>query len=505
MCGFFITNDPTVDDQKLDLIESSLRFRGPDGSSELITRGVWKAYHARLSIIDINSGVNQPVVDKDGGLLVFNGEILNYKHLGFKYFSKEFFSDTLLLSELLMHGHLNLKELDGFFAFVYINSKGSLSIAARDRFGVKPLYLYKKDAYISFSSEPNTFRKLFETTVNDEAIEEYYAARAPIFSGSYFNEVDQIPPGSCFVSGEYFNCNSFLNGDYSKISKGTLQRKICDGINTRKISDAPVGLLLSRGIDSNLLKELGVFKKYYSIGFKEDEDIKYLESKKIENLTTIECSASEYKKNFDYLLQLRGEPMSVPNEVLLYTIANRASEDGIKVLLSGEGADEFFGGYDRIFGWAANANSFDLDIFLKMYCYKVPNKNSLVYQKFRQIFANQDFYSVFEAVRWFFIRFHMPVLFRRLDFSLMAAGVEGREPLANMHVFEIAAKMSVDDLIGNKRGKLPLRELISDFLGQEFAYEQKIGFPVDLTSIFENPNNLDSYDLWFEENLKVLA
>ena len=504
MCGFFITNNPDINQSHLNLIEDSLRFRGPDCSSGLFEHHGWLAYHSRLSIIDINSGVNQPVLDENGGLLVFNGEILNYKELGFKYFNKEFFSDTLLLSELLANEYITLAELDGFFSFVYIGSNGELKSAARDRFGVKPLFAHKDGQYISFSSEPNTFKKLFTTTVNPMAIEEYRAIRSPIFSGSYFNEVSIVEPGTCYVNGEYFNCLPYLNGNYSNVSKAELKESLLKGVKTREVSDAPIGLLLSRGIDSNLLKELGNFNKFYTIGFSGDEDIEYLKSENIDNLTVSECTAKEYKENFNYLLNLRGEPMSVPNEVLLYKISKLAAEDGIKVLLSGEGADEFFAGYDRIFKWAATTEKFDFDMFIEMYCYIKPDKNSCLYKHFSDLFMGKEFYSPFEAVRWFFIRYHMPVLFRRLDFALMAAGIEGREPIANHHIFQLAAKMSPNTLMGSALGKLPLRDLICDYKGEKFAYEKKVGFPVDLTKVFDNPRNLSSYDLWFEENLKVL-
>lgn len=445
-----------------------------------------------------------PVYDESGGLLVFNGEILNYKELGNKYFNTDFFSDTLLLSSLLANNYLKLEELDGFFSFVYVDSNGEIVTAARDRFGVKPLFYYENEGYYSFSSEPNTLKKLFDTAINADAVEEYRATRSPIFSGSYFNGIKTIDPGSCLVKGTYFDCLEHLTGDYESVGLAELKEALLKGVSTRQIADAPIGLLLSRGIDSNLLKELGDFKRYYSIGFSGDADIEYLKSQDIKGLSVSECSPDEYLEDFKNLLQLRGEPMSVPNEVLLYRISKEAAGDGIKVLLSGEGADEFFAGYDRIFKWASTSKEFELDKFLELYCYIPPKKNSKLHEKFSKLFESKDFISVFEAVRWFFIRYHMPVLFRRLDFALMAAGVEGREPIANNHVFKLAVKMSNEVLMGDTLGKLPLRELISEFKGETFAYEKKVAFPVDLTKVFENPNNLSSYDLWFEENLKVL-
>ncbi len=504
MCGFFISNSSQVNKSCGALIERHLRFRGPDGASGLIEYKGWKAYHSRLSIIDISAGINQPMIDSVGGMLVFNGEILNYKELGYKYFKQEYYSDTKLLSDLLSKRLLSISELDGFFSFVYVNSSGELTHAVRDHFGVKPLFFHEDEYGISFCSEPNVLRKLFNCNINNYAIDEYYATRSAIFSGSYFLGVNSIEPGACYISGRYFDCAEYLCSDYEELSYLNIEEALCKGISTRLVSDAPVGLLLSKGVDSNLLRNLGNFTHYYTIGFSGDEDIEYLKKQNITGLTAIECSPDEYRAAFDYLLDLRGEPMSVPNEVLLYVIAAKAASDGVKVLLSGEGADEFFGGYDRIFQWAYHAKCFDLDEFLDRYCYIVPEKNSRLYNKFLSLFHKVNFNSAFETVRWFFIRYHMPILFRRLDFSLMAAGVEGREPIANMHTFIKAVKLSPQILMGETLGKLPLRDILSKFMGRDFSYEKKVGFPVDLTKVFDNKELLSSYELWFKENLEVL-
>lgn len=505
MCGFFITNHPSINkNQHESIIENTLRFRGPDGSSGLIEYNGWKAYHARLSIIDISSGINQPVINSNGSILVFNGEILNYKELGEKYFYKNYTSDTLLLNDLIINQKLNLNELDGFFSFIFIDNHGAVKFAARDKFGVKPLYFIEKDGYYSFSSEPNTLKQIFNLSINKESIEEYKSIRAPIFSQSYFENIKQVSPGQCLINGYYFDSYYELNGNYENISNEIIESTLIKAIKSRKVSDVPIGLLLSKGIDSNLIRSLERFDKFYSIGFNGDEDIEYLKKQNISNLKIIECTPEEYKKSFEYLLQLRGEPLSVPNEVLLYLIAKTAAKDGVKVLLSGEGADEFFGGYDRIFKWASETNNFDLDIFLKLYCYTPPEKNSLLYRKFQKLFEQRSFVNIFEMVRWFFIRYHMPILFRRLDFSLMAAGVEGREPIANAHLFSIASKLTKEILIGETLGKLPLRQIISKHMGYDFAFEKKVGFPVNLNNIFDNEYGLTSYELWFKENLKVL-
>lgn len=504
MCGFFITNNPKVTLGQESIVEKTLRFRGPDYSSGFIKKGNWIIYHSRLSIIDMEAEANQPIINEDGSVLVFNGEILNYKELGYKYFSTEFFSDTLLLNELIKYNLLDYNELDGFFAFVYVSGDGALKHAVRDRFGVKPLYYHMDDKFISFSSEVITLKSLFNVTINDDAIQEYFMMRSPIFSGSFFNEIKSIEPGNCFIMGQYFNPLNYIQNGYEDVSSEVLEQAIMKGVSTRRVSDAGIGLLLSRGIDSNLINNLYPFNYKYSIGFKGDEDIEYLRQANIDNLKIVECDSDTYKEAFHYLLELRGEPMSVPNEVLLYLIAGKAAADNVKVLLSGEGADEFFGGYDRIFSWAVDAKEFHLGEFIKLYAYSDISKSSKLYQQFIEIFSKVEHLSPFEKVRWFFIRYHMPVLFRRLDFSLMAAGVEGREPIANMHTFTKAITISPSELMHNKLGKIPLRNIIQKYMGHNFAFEKKVGFPVDLTKIFDGHENKNSYEIWFAENMRIL-
>ena len=262
-------------------------------------------------------------------------------------------------------------------------------------------------------------------------------------------------------------------------------------------------MCLSKGVDSNLIYNLANFDRLYSIGFKGDPDFEYLRSNGPDNLTLIEANHEQYAKDLEYLLNLRGEPLSVPNEVLLYQLAKKAKLDGVKVLLSGEGADEFFGGYDRIFKAFSELNEFKLELFLDLYCYQKPSLDSIVFRRFKTLFESVNL-CPFEKVRWFFIKYHMPVLFRRLDFAMMAAGVEGREPLANRHTFNFAKHLIANCLMGDKLGKIPLRNLLSNYTSKEFSYMDKVGFPVNLKKVYPEEAYKTSYEIWFEKNLEVL-
>jgi asparagine synthase (glutamine-hydrolysing) len=511
MCGLFASNDPIISKSSHDVINSRLAFRGPDGQSELVIHHDWKLYHSRLSIIAPIAKYFQPFFSKDNDVIVFNGEILNFKELQFKYNLIKSDSDTETLNELLKLKNFNLNELEGFFAFVRIDNKGRITHCARDRFGVKPLYIYKRENYISISSEASVLSDLFQLDYSETSMEEYKVFRAPVFNGSFFNGVNPIEPGSCFITGKFFDCLSYFNKEYleEKYIKDELKSAIADSIKSRLVSDVPVGLLYSGGIDSNLLNEIcNKNLQKFTGGFQGDFDLEH--SRKINNDTSknivlVEVSNEEFKKRFYEMVKLRKEPLSVPNEVILSFLAENWARTGGKVLISGEAADEFFAGYDRIFYWASNTKEFNVHEFLKHYCYvpidEIPER---IYEKTHEFFEVIKFLGPFEMVRYFFIKKHLPVLFRRLDFSLMFAGVEGREPLASFKMFKLALKCGPQSLFYDTLGKLPLRNLAQELVDKDFAFATKVGFPVDLGFIFRNSpskSKYENYSIWCDENI----
>lgn len=506
MCGFFITNDIAINEDHYNTINIGLKFRGPDFQSKLLSINGWKVYHSRLSIIGLDNNNNQPIIGEDGDILVFNGEILNYIELSKKYFDGSHQSDTRLLYQLIRDNKINLSELDGFFAFVYVDKYGDLKYCARDSFGVKPLFIYKNKDFISISSEPNVLANLYNLSVNTDAIQEYKYFRYPIISGSYFKSLINLTPGACLINGSFFNCHNYLAGEYEKrLSIEELENAIISSIHSRQISDAPAGLLLSGGIDSNLIRKFSSFHSYFTAGFPDDFDLDYANNIQNEEVIKDISNPEKFITIFNEMVKLRGEPLSVPNEVLLGSIGKIASKNGVKVLLSGEGADEFWGGYDRLYTWACKNNKFNIDEFLTLYAYGSEPPPSIIKEKVLELIESENHYSLFELVRWFFVKFHMPILFRRLDFSLMFAGIEGREPLATPKLFKIAAKFGPEQLLNNQLGKLPLRKISEKYFGANFSYTKKVGFPVPLSSIFRIDDNEKQYDIWFDKNLEALG
>lgn len=515
MCGLFASNDPSVGAHNLGQINSRLKFRGPDSQSGLVSCGEWKLYHSRLSIIAPSDKFSQPFRSANGDMIVFNGEILNFRELLIGHGLPPVESDTAALMALLELDSFNLGEIDGFFAFVRIDSNGRITHCARDRFGVKPLFFYRNGPYLTISSEASILSDLFELPYSSEALEEYKVFRAPVFSGSYFCGVETVPPGTCLQTGVFFNLLEEFGQPYinSTEVQQRLERVIRESIRSRMISDVPVGLLYSGGVDSNLLSCLSDSGlKCLTGGFSGDYDLEFARnlnsSSNHEDTILIEVDDNDFRKRFHEMVALRKEPLSVPNEVVLSFLAEAWAKLGGKVLISGEAADEFFAGYDRIFKWAASTDHFDVARFMEFYCYLPLNKISdRIVNVVNSFFASLPPLIPFEMVRYFFIRMHLPVLFRRLDFALMFSGVEGREPLASYSLFKLALSIGPDSLFRDDLGKLPLRLLAAEKISHEFAFTSKVGFPVDLGSIFYGTpvaDKFENYEIWCKENLGAL-
>jgi asparagine synthase (glutamine-hydrolysing) len=441
-------------------------------------------------------------------LLAFNGEILNYRELAAKYGIVPAESDTDVLSILLERDDFSLDEIDGFFALVFVDNAGRLRHCARDRFGVKPMFVYRRGSYLTISSEASLLSDLASLSFKAEAMEEYEVFRAPIFEESFFEQVGTIAPGSCLVHGRYFESLDYVTGEYEDApSLDELDTTFTQSVASRLISDVPVGLLFSGGIDSNLIdaytnRALSLFTG----GFESDWDIDAAR-KLTDGRSHIQVmDAAGYRELLAAMIEQRKEPLSVPNEVVLARLARNWQTLGGKVLLSGEAADEFFGGYDRIYGWASQINEIDIAGFLQRYAYVKPeNINDRIKQQVGDFFSDLGDIPPFEKVRQFFVKLHLPVLFRRLDFALMFGGIEGREPFATFGMYKLALRYGPNNLIASGLGKQPLRELAARHLGREFAYQSKVGFPIDLAKIFGNSpsdGGADNYRIWRDENLR---
>lgn len=366
MCGFvgFTNNIPNTR-EVLERMSESITHRGPDSHGEHIDEGVALGFR-RLSIIDLSNG-SQPLYNEDGTVvLVFNGEIYNYQPLREELLSYGHSFSTETDSEVLIHGYEQwgkelLGRLRGMFAFVIWDKKRGELFGARDFFGIKPLYYTSMGGAFIFGSEIKSFlhHPLFVKELNTDALETYLTFQYSACEETFFKGVKGLLPAHYFVYKDgIMKTQRYWNVDFLPDEGPGLEdwvNKISDtfkdSVEAHKIADVEVGSFLSSGVDSSYVAAVADVDKTFTVGFGEDErynEIGYAKefSKYIgkENISKV-ITPEEYWSEFPKIQYHMDEPLADPAAVALYFVCQLASKY-VKVVLSGEGADEIFGGYN---------------------------------------------------------------------------------------------------------------------------------------------------------------
>ena len=372
MCGFvgYIDADMTSEQSVIRDMADTIVHRGPDQDDYFITDGAALGFR-RLSIIDLEGG-SQPIENEDGSLvLVFNGEIYNFQTLREELCGKGHVFKTHTDSEVILHGYEEygkelLNRLRGMFAFVIYDKQRSKLFGARDIFGIKPFYYYMANDVFLFGSEIKSFlpHPAFRRELNRERIPEYLCYEYIPNRETLFKNVFKLLGGECFTfeNGEMHVERYFefvYNIDESKTLDewaDIIQETFAESTAAHKISDVEVGCFLSSGVDSsytvhklNKLQKL----KTFSIGYAEQSEQKYSELQCAQEFAAVEgvenysirITADDFFDCFSDVQYHMDEPLPNPSAVPLYHLAKNAAKY-VKVVLSGEGADELFGGYN---------------------------------------------------------------------------------------------------------------------------------------------------------------
>lgn len=344
--------------------------RGPDDSGIFINEEVAIGMR-RLSIIDVEGG-KQPISSKDGSLIiVFNGEIYNFKELREKLLKNGHTFKTQTDTEVILHLYEEkvedvVKELRGMFTFfIYDMKKGSV-MAARDLFGIKPLYYWMENGMIkAMASEIKSLLTLpeYKKEINEEAIFHYLSYQYNPLKETFFKNIYKVPPATYLIidakTGRFkekkywsFAFSQDIKMNEKKSTK-KLSQILVDSVQHHLISDVPLGAFLSGGIDSALV--VGAIRKVhpigelktFTIGTKEINEFAEAREQSEALKTThteIILNPDEYFASLKKIAWHFDEPVADPSAVALYFLAREASKH-VKVVLSGEGADELFGGY----------------------------------------------------------------------------------------------------------------------------------------------------------------
>ncbi len=366
MCGFVgFTNKISDSGEVLSRMTESIKHRGPDSEGEYIDSDVALGFR-RLSIIDISTG-SQPIFNEDGSkVLVFNGEIYNYRDLRAELIDKGHTFTTNTDSEVLLHGYEEwgdqlLNRLRGMFAFVIWDKKSKEIFGARDFFGIKPMYYAEMNGTFMFGSEIKSFlcHPSFEKKLNTDALENYLTYQYSPCAETFFKGVYKLLPAHWFrYKNGIMKTERYWSVNFDDDNKPDLEEWVNrisstfrDSVEAHKIADVEVGSFLSSGVDSSYVAAVANVDKTFTVGFGEDErynEIGYAKefSKYIgkENISKV-ITADEYWGEFPKIQYHMDEPLADPAAVALYFVCKLASES-VKVVLSGEGADELFGGYN---------------------------------------------------------------------------------------------------------------------------------------------------------------
>jgi asparagine synthase (glutamine-hydrolysing) len=548
----------------------SFLYRGPDDS------GIYKSSrasvvlgHQRLSILDLSKAGRQPMVGcRPGLILTYNGEIYNYKALrreleshGYQFKSQ---TDTeVLLHAIDLWGPTEVpRRLNGIFAYACLDEDAGTLTLARDQYGVKPLYYYRNSKVFLFASEIKgiTSTGLYTPEVLLEAVPEYLTFRSVAGERTLFRDIVELAPGSVLtvdlvkvryqrsrfaqISVKPKNCNS-------RDALRELSEKMTSAVSLQLQSDVLVGSLNSGGLDSSLVSALAVANgenslRTYCASYGGAEDGQFDESHYAsllsEHLGTrhrdIATKPDEFFSSLEYACWLNDEPLAHPNSIPLFKVFKEARADGVKVMLSGEGADELFGGYDFFTDlvFLAHLSRFPFSLLPRRLLLSAQriSRNSrwskltmdwarkgaeavadivAVEQRadlrpeerlgpYRQKFLDRFDGDLFAGGSEYIQRVYLPPILQRCDRMSMASGVECRVPYLDNHITQLANKLPYSlkrRIFPQRRGKILLKNVASSVLPEPIITRAKYGFAVPLSPWFRSPNaGLDTLSLLHE-------
>ena len=530
MCG--ITGIYNFDNQKVskDILANangSMFHRGPDDEGYFLENNFGMAMR-RLSIIDLSKSI-QPFFSECKKIsLIFNGEIYNYIELR-KMLAKQDINfktngDTEVILRLYeKYGPNFTKYLNGMFSIcIFDNRKSKKIFVFRDRFGIKPLYFYKSDTQFSFASDLNSFKPILKNIrKSKKSFLLFLALNFFPDDRSVYSQIKKLRPGEYIkIEDNKFYIQNFTDEGILYDTKfENLIDLINDSIKINLRSDVGVGLMLSSGIDSSILayeiSKLNERIKCYTVDYENKKNNEYEKAYKLSNILNLKIEkiyiTEEYlKENMRYILSQMDEPCADSAIIASYLISKKAKEDGLKVLISGAGGDEIFGGYNRyfnkknIFYGLLNIMKFNPDLInyflpskFKGYFFKLLSKeyaytsdisgqNLGLILSFLQNKSDKDFLlSYLEKI--FLdktniendLKYYLPDnILMPFDKVTMLNSIEGRVPLLDQRFLEFFKRKQIDVLKnGDYNNNKPLlREAYKDKLPEFVFKTEKTGF-----------------------------
>ncbi len=538
MCGIagYISNK--VDKKVLKAMTDRIAHRGPDGEGFYLEDNVALG-HRRLAIIDLNTG-KQPMYSDDKKIvIVFNGEIYNFLELR-KDLEKKYKFHTKSDTEVIIHGYEEwgtevTKKLRGMFSFALWDSNKKELFCARDNWGIKPFYYYQNGDTFMFASEIKAFldHPDFKKEFDESILSAYLCFNSTPTRETFFKGVKRLEPGEQLVYKDgKISIDKFFemkfdvqNRDMDSIVKD-IGEAMKDSVKHHEIADVEVGSFLSSGIDSSYLVSLAKPDKTYTVGYDNPkyDEISYAKdlSKKLGiHNTSKKITKEEYMKEFNKIMYYMDEPLADPSAIALYFVAQIASKD-VKVVMSGEGADEFFCGYNSyreefdqawymkipyfirrgvsaIAGLFPEARGFNFlyrrgrkledyniglgRVFRDEEAMKIVNNKNQIHTKtivkpFYEEFSKDSNLIKRQMIDYYF--WLVRDFLHAVDRNAMMFSLEARTPFLDLEVYEVARKLPDYAKIDSTTTKVALRKAAKEVIPNEAYKKKKLGFPVPL-------------------------
>lgn len=381
MCGIagFVLSSAALDAPALlRSMADAISHRGPDDEGFLETRASNGEHrvglaHRRLSIIDLSTG-HQPLGNEDGRIqIVFNGEIYNFQELRNELMARGHRFRTASDTETIVHAYEEygddcVAHFRGMFAFAIWDAQRERLLLARDRYGKKPIYLYQENGSLLFASEIKSLLQYprLSVTVDTGAVWDYLAYRYVPGPRTLFRHIRKLPPGSCAVwdrdgvrEWRWYrppDCDARIQVPLPEDPVGAFLEQLEEAVSIRMVSDVPFGAFLSGGIDSSAV--VGLMSRHsnhpvktFSVGFAESE---YSELRYARTIATqfgtehheLVVSQDHLMDELPALVRFRDAPVAEPSDIPIYLLSKEARRT-VKMVLTGEGSDEFLGGYPK--------------------------------------------------------------------------------------------------------------------------------------------------------------
>ena len=539
MCGFCGFTGQFGDNSLLiGSMMDKIVHRGPDSVGTYLGEGITLGFR-RLAINDLEGG-SQPLYNESKNLvMVLNGEIYNYHELRKELEEKghNFATDTdaeVVLHSYEEHGTEALAHLRGMFAFVLYDMEAKRLFCARDHFGIKPFYYFHKDNEFIFGSEIKAFlpHPEFTPVLNEEALTQYLTFQYSVLPETFFKGVYKLLPGHFITweNGELnthrYHSNKFAPTEMSREEAvNMIDAAVQESISTHMKSDVEIGSFLSGGVDSSYVAACFGGSKTFTVGFEYEKysEIEYAAALSdaigAENISKV-ISNEEYWETLPKVQYHMDEPLADPSAVALYFVSREAAKH-VKATLSGEGADELFGGYniyrepislrflaalpkplrkllaaiagllpqgtkgrsffirgaktveERFIGGAYMFTPKERDAILKQPGAIDPTE---ITRPFYDQVKNAD-----DITKMQYLDMHLWMvgdILLKADKMSSAHSLEVRVPLLDIEVFKTAAKLPIKHKVSKKGTKLAFREAAAKHIPAEVASRRKLGFPV---------------------------